>query len=332
VRTPVTVGVVGPASWAVEVAGLLAEVPQAELCWVHDPAGHMEMVRALLGSGRIAPTLDAALGDEALDAVILGGMPSSDRTELARAVLGADKHLLLSSPLASSRGEAQELVALARRRRLRLALAHGFPFSPAMIKLRQLLVDGELGELYYLDVVHRDPSSRGTASDVLSRLGPEQLALVSHLLGDEAVDVNVRGESYVVRGVVDVAHLSMRFATGISAQIRLSWLGHASSYRLVAVGAERTAVVESGRGDRALEIHRADGTVLVPRLGKDRSLELACASFLTFAPGQKDDAEVEEAGRLVRLVEALHLSLDEHHESHPAEAGSAPVVVALPTR
>ena len=331
-RTPVTVAVVGLGAWGMSVARLLEELPQAELRHVYDSSPRTELrLRALLGAQLVAGSLDDVLDDETVDAVVVGA-PSPTRAELVRAVLSADKHLLLRPPLALSGDDAAELAELASMRRRRLALAYRFSFSPGVRKLRELLEDGHLGELYYVDIDHHDPGTRGSERNVLWGLGHEQMALVSQLLGDEPVEVAARGEAYVEPGIVDVAHVSLRFATGISAQIHLSWLGSGWSYRLTAVGSERTAVIDGVGRERALEVHYSDGGVVAPRLADDEPLRMACTHFLGLVRGRGYEAsEAREAARVVGVLDALQSSLDRGGMPERSDTSTEATVFALPS-
>jgi predicted dehydrogenase len=310
-RTPVAIGVVGVGSWGLSVARALEELPQAELRYVHDRSPRTELrLKSVFPAARVASGLDEILGDETLDAVVLGTPPPT-RYELGRAVLEADKHLLVRPPLALRGDEADGLVRLAEARRRRVAVAYRFPFSPAVRKLRELLERGDLGELYYLDVVHHDSGALTGDRNVLWGLGTEQVALIAHLLGDEPVEVVARGESYIEPGIVDVAYCSLRFATGIWTHMHLSWLGHERTYRLSAIGAERTAVIDEGRHGSEFRIFQNDGDTISPRLSADDPLRVACEHFLKSVPSRSYGfAAMREGARVVNALEALQVSLE----------------------
>jgi predicted dehydrogenase len=98
VRTPVTVGVVGPGRWGVELARAFDDSPLADVRWVCDerPVGP---VRA---HPRTTPAftreLDDLLADETLDAVAFA-TPGASRRALVRRALEADKHVYVDGPL-----------------------------------------------------------------------------------------------------------------------------------------------------------------------------------------------------------------------------------------
>jgi predicted dehydrogenase len=332
-RTPITIGVVGLGSWGLSVARVLDELPQASLRYVHDRSPKAQLrLKSVFPAARVAASLGEILDDHTLDAVVLG-TPSPTRYELARMILEADKHLLVRSPLALRGEEADELVRLAEARQRRVGVAYRFQFSPAMRKLRELLEGGDLGELFYVDVAHHASGSPGSDRNVLWDLGVEQVALISHLLGDEPVEVSARGESYAEPGIVDVAYCSLRFATGIWAHVHLSWLGPEDEYRLTAIGAEQAVVIDDGGHKRGFRICLKGGDLVLPRLQLEDPLRVACERFLkTVSARSYGYAAVREGARVVNAIEALQVSLELGGSAEKLGARADATVVPLRSR
>src|SRR5437867_13107314 len=95
---------------------------------------------------------DELLHGRELDLVVIA-TPSFTHFALAKAALQAGKHVLVMKPLATRADHAEELCALAQQQGLLLAVDHTFVFTGAVRKMRDLILAGEIGDLYYFDSV-----------------------------------------------------------------------------------------------------------------------------------------------------------------------------------
>jgi predicted dehydrogenase len=94
-------------------------------------------------------SLGEFLDDKALDAVIIT-VPDRLHFEYAKAALEAGKHVLIEKPMVTSAVDAQVLVDLARRQGLILGVGYHLRFHPGFRLIRQMIVDGHIGELRHI--------------------------------------------------------------------------------------------------------------------------------------------------------------------------------------
>ena len=94
--------------------------------------------------GRHFDDLDRLLDESAPDVVHITTPPQS-HFDLARRCLERGCHVYVEKPFTVDAREAEELVALAERRGLRLTVGHDAQFSPAARRLRGLVRGGYLG-------------------------------------------------------------------------------------------------------------------------------------------------------------------------------------------
>src|SRR5437867_1826445 len=71
--------------------------------------------------------------------------------DLAKAALENGKHVFMEKPFTSTTRQAEELIELAERKSLRIMVDHTFLFTGAVRKIRELIDEGVLGDLYYYD-------------------------------------------------------------------------------------------------------------------------------------------------------------------------------------
>jgi predicted dehydrogenase len=144
------IAVLGAGAWGVNHIRVLASERACELVAVADPDPAVaERVRAIAPDVAIAPDPDRILADRTIDAVVIA-TPAPTHAHLAAAAMRAGKHALIEKPLALSVRDARALVALADERDVVGMVGHLMVFHPAVVRLRELMTSGALGELHYL--------------------------------------------------------------------------------------------------------------------------------------------------------------------------------------
>jgi UDP-N-acetylglucosamine 3-dehydrogenase len=81
-----------------------------------------------------------------LDAVTIA-VPTSLHKDIALKAANCGVHMLIEKPIAESLESADAIINAARRENLKLMIGHIERFNPAILKLKELISAGELGEL-----------------------------------------------------------------------------------------------------------------------------------------------------------------------------------------
>jgi len=123
--------------------------------------------------------------------------------------LAAGKHVYCDKPLCLSLDEAREIAAAARKATTKHQMTFHVRFCPAVLRARQLIEDGFLGELYhfhvaYLHCGYADPErpmswrldKARAGAGALGDLGSHIIDLTRHLLGDFGA-VNATAETFI---------------------------------------------------------------------------------------------------------------------------------------
>ncbi|HEU5158725.1 MAG TPA: Gfo/Idh/MocA family oxidoreductase [Streptosporangiaceae bacterium] len=190
----------GPIRWGILGTGRIARIfaadlmllPDHEVAAVGSRAPHTaEAFAAEFGPARAYGTYAELAADDTIDVVYVA-TPHSGHLAAARQCLEAGRAVLVEKPLAPTAAEAAELVDLARKRRLFLLEGMWTRFNPLIVKLRELVADGAIGEVtaVYADfcwAAPYDPASRFWSPDLaggaLLDLGVYPLSFTSMLLG-----------------------------------------------------------------------------------------------------------------------------------------------------
>lgn len=331
-RTPLNVGVVGLDARGVEYATTLSELPQVRLTWLCEEHGELRH-RTARRFATARMTSDAAdlLEDEALDAVVI---VSGGRPELVWSALAADKHVLAGPPFARNPVEATELVRMARTRDRALVVSEPLVAQPAAAKLKELVDAERLGDLYALYANRQGIPRTRPDDDGIWSFGVDELALLLYLLEDEPIEVLAHGESYVDPDVVDVTFCYLRFATGISAHLHLSWLDPLRFRRLTAIGSKRMAVLDDLEPLQKLTIYEqfddGVGDVRSPRIEREQTVRLECQKLIAAARTRAPDPAARRACSVLDVLETVHECLTGDAAAPPALRQAPPELRVVP--
>jgi predicted dehydrogenase len=323
---PVRVGVVGLGYWGPNIARNLAAVEGCELRWLcdGDPAAREKLAASFPGA-RTSADLDELLGDDELDAVALA-TPVPTHAELAIAVARAGKHCFVEKPLATSAADAEAAVAEAQRAGRILMVGHLLEYHPAVVRLKQLVDGGELGELYYVYGNRLNLGKLRADENALWSLGAHDVSVVLHLIGEEPDECVAHGASYVRDGVEDVVFCYLRFPSGVVAHLHLSWLDPHKERRMTVVGARRMATFDDMLVEGKLAIYdkgfdedarswgeyiTRSGDVFQPAVANAEPLRVECEQFVTCVrDGSTPRSDGASGLRVVRVLERLQRSLE----------------------
>jgi predicted dehydrogenase len=318
----VRVGVVGLGYWGPNIARNLAAIDGCELRWLCDgDAAARERLAASFPAVRTSGELQELLADDELDAVVLA-TPVPTHSELAIAVARAGKHCFVEKPLATSAADAETAVAAARDAGKVLMVGHLLEYHPAVVRLKQLVDDGELGSLYYVYGNRLNLGKLRADENALWSLGAHDVSVVLHLIGEEP-DVCA---CYVREGVEDVVFCYLRFPSGVVAHLHLSWLDPHKERRMTVVGARRMATFDDMLVEGKLSIYdkgfdedarswgeyiTRSGDVFQPRIANAEPLRVECEHFVACVrDGTTPRSDGASGLRVVRVLERLQRSLD----------------------
>jgi predicted dehydrogenase len=355
-RTPVSVGIVGLGQWGPVVARTFEQLSGTELRWICDRGAEAHLRhRSRFADARWTADFDRLLADDTVDAIVIATPPSA-HYEIARRALEANKHVFVQGPLTMSSAEAWELVEDAERRRRVLMAADGVMLNPAFLKLKSLVQQGALGDVYYAYANWQTLGGLRRDEDPLWSFGAYGVAALLSLFDDQPVEVAARGEAYVRENIPDVVFCYLKFATGISAHLHLSCLDPRELRRLTVVGGRSMAVIDdlalegrltlydkaiaSGEGDEegeSLQVRLGD--IVSPHVPSDDPLRLESAHFVSAIRSQFAlQTGAREAAVVVEILESLQRSLENGGAAEPfiartaAPADATVVALGLPRK
>ena len=322
---PLRVGVAGLGYWGPNLARNFAALPDCELvvcCDLSETA--RARVSAMLPGVKTTDDFSTLLADPDLDAIVLA-TPVPTHADLAVEVLRAGKHCFVEKPLAQSVADAERAVAAAEKSGRILMVGHLLEYHPGVRRLKELTKSGELGEIYYIYGNRLNLGKLRADENALWSLGAHDVSVVLALAEQEPVEVVAHGEAYVRPGVEDVVFCFLRFASGLSAHLHLSWLDPHKERRFTVVGSRRMATFDDMDLERKLTIYdkgfdedartygeyiTRSGDIFSPRIPNLEPLRLECEHFVACAlSGERPRSDGHSGLRVVRVLETLQQSL-----------------------
>ncbi|MDP5015751.1 MAG: Gfo/Idh/MocA family oxidoreductase, partial [Dolichospermum sp.] len=149
----INIGVIGYGYWGPNLVRNFAEVPETQVVAVSDfQPEYLTKVLARYPSIQVTTNCQELFENPKIDAIAIA-TPVSTHFDLALAALRAGKHVLVSKPITATSAQARQLIEEAYRRQLVLMVDHTFIYTGAVRKIRELIVNQELANIYYYDSV-----------------------------------------------------------------------------------------------------------------------------------------------------------------------------------
>ena len=251
----ITVGQIGCGYWGKNLLRVLVESNDANVRCVADISPETrDYLRLRYPNLSVSGNEEEIFGDRAIDAVVIA-TPANDHFRTAMNALNAGKHAFVEKPLATTGQQAQELVNLAESKGLTLMVGHTFLFNSVVIRLKEFIDSGYLGDIQYLYSRRLNLGSVRSDVNVLWNLAPHDLSIFQYWLDSEPETISAVGGTYLQERLEDVVFATLKYPGGRLANIHLSWLDPQKVRTITVVGSKRMAVFDDVSSDARLVIH-----------------------------------------------------------------------------
>jgi 2-hydroxy-4-carboxymuconate semialdehyde hemiacetal dehydrogenase len=271
---------------------------------------------ARFGIARHGVDLDAALGEPAIDAVVICS-PTDLHAAQAEAALRSGKHVLCEIPLATSLAETDRLIALADAAGKRLMVCHTQRFFPPLVEARRRIAAGALHPTAivsrYLfdrrDTINWKGRTRSWTDNLLWHHGGHAVDAALWLLGvgsGEEVSVAAQiADPDPVLGTPMNLSLAMRTSSGQIATVAMSYHARLPAHDYLIIG-EETTLLFAGNA-----LVGTEGAI-VPASGPDPLGVALPAQDAEFLAALREDREPAISARAIRpAMAALQAAEDQ---------------------
>ena len=225
------------------------------LSWVCEvDVNTRDQLRSKYPTIRFTDNVDQVLSNVDITGVAIA-TPAATHGELVRRALAAGKDVFVEKPLCLSVNEGNQLVALAAEKKRILMVGHLLWYHPAVLKLKQLVEDGELGRIQYIYSNRLNLGKIRREENILWSFAPHDISVILGLVGEMPDDIHARGGNYLHDGIADVTVSFLNFPSGVRAHIFVSWLHPFKEQKLIVVGDRQMAVFDDGGNGHKLVLY-----------------------------------------------------------------------------
>ena len=182
-------------------------------------------------------------------------VPTSLHKKVASEFIKKGTHVLVEKPIAGNLEDAQELLELAEEKGVKLLVGHIERFNPAVLKLKECIDAGELGEIISVSATRVGPLAvRIRDVGIIIDLGVHDIDVISFLLGQRVKQVKARaGNVKHPADVEDHAIIMLDYDGGKTGIVETNWLTEHKTRKLKVVGTKGIAYMDYI--DQSLEMY-----------------------------------------------------------------------------
>jgi len=284
-------------------------------------------------NAKVTDSIESILKDPSIEAVAIA-TPAETHGGLVRRSLLAGKDVFVEKPLCLSVAEGEELAALAAKQKRILMVGHLLWYHPAVLRLKKLVDEGELGRIQYIYSNRLNLGKIRSEENILWSFAPHDVSVILGLVGEMPDAITAQGGNYLNDRIADVTVSLLSFPSGVKAHIFVSWLHPFKEQKLVVVGDRKMAVFNDMEKEHKLllyphSIHwekqvpvanRADAEPVAFEPGEPLAQE--CLHFLNCIRTRSTPrTDAREGLRVLRVLQGCEEALERKPEKPPvAEA------------
>jgi predicted dehydrogenase len=276
---------------------------------------------------RVTTECNELIQDPEVDAVAIA-TPVFTHYELAKKALMEGKSVFVEKPFTYTVAEGEELIELAEKRNLKIMVDHTFLYTDAVRRIKLLIEDNVLGDLYYFDSVRVNLGLFQHDVNVVWDLAPHDISIMDYLIDESPQAVVATGAEHFGRNLEDIAYLTFYYPRNVIAHISVNWLSPVK-VRTTLIGGQRKMLVwndlapdekikiydkgvqvSSKEGKYSLLVDYRSGDMWVPKIEQTEALRLMAEKFVDYVENGGTVVNDGVAGlNIVKMVTAANESL-----------------------
>jgi len=342
------IAVIGAGYWGPNLARNFSASPDWRLVAICDlDRQRAEGLAARVGGVDVVTDVDELLARDDVDAVAIA-TPARTHHGLAIKALAAGKHVMVEKPLADARNLGRAMVDAASASGLVLMADHTYCYTPAVLKIRELIEEGALGDILFVDSTRINLGLIQPDVNVFWDLAPHDLSIIDFVLpgGLRPATVSAHGADPLGAGKACVGYLVLPLENGAMAHVHVNWLSPTKIRQMVIGGTKRTLVWDDLNPQQRISVYdrgvdlglqavdgveRTAATVSYrlgdtwsPALPEREALGQMAAEFAeSIREGRAPRTDGNAGLRVLSVLEAASRSLDAGGAAAPVESVDA---------
>ena len=325
----VNVGVIGLGYWGPNIVRNLNEIEGCRVTKACDvKPGRLKFIGSRYPHIDVTSEYKEILKDDSIDAVCIV-TPVSTHFGLAKEALLSRKDVFVEKPLARFTREAEELIEISEREDRILMVGHIFEYSPAVLQMKQMIEEEEIGDILYIDSSRINLGPPASEVSVIWDLVPHDLSIIFYLTEAEPQEVSAIAHSYVKKTVAEMAYITVKFDGDLLGHIHVSWLAPCKLRRTHVIGSrkvivfddtesvEKVKVFNEGYDTRVntdnfgeFQLTYTRGDIYSPRLDNHEPLRIECEHFIESVSNRtRPKTDGQDGLRVVKVLELAEKSV-----------------------
>jgi len=323
----IKIAVIGYGYWGPNIVRNFSFVEDADVVCVCDfDSNRLKTVNKLYPAIRTTTDCHELLTSPDIDAVAIV-TPVFTHYELAKRALQNGKHVFVEKPFTATVAEAEDLIALAERKNLTIMVDHTFLFTGAVRKIKEVIQNNLLGNLYYFDSTRVNLGLFQHDINVLWDLLPHDLSIMDYVIDERPIAILATGKAHL-NGHEDTAYATVFFSNNMIGHFNVNWLSPVKIRNILISGDQKMLVwndldadekikiydrgvdVETRENIEELLINYRSGDAWIPKVEQLEALTVEANYFVECVTNNKTPINGGHAGlRVVKLLEAATQSL-----------------------
>ena len=332
----ISIGVIGCGQWGPNHIRIFLQLAGSRVLMCADlDQKRLAAMAALYPQIQTTSNYQNILKNPAIDAVVIA-LPTNVHFKITQEALLAGKHVLCEKPLSLTAQECLTLKELAAQKDKLLMVGHIFVFNHGIMKLREYIQSGQLGQVHY---AHSERTNLGPFRydvNALWDLAPHDISIFNYLFDAAPVSVSARGHKCLGGNLEDLAFATLDYPHNVMVNIHVSWLDPKKVRQITIVGdqkmvawddldtegpiklydkhVEKTAVYYATYGE--FQLLSRDGSITIPKIGSNEPLKNQAQYFLDCITNHKpaELCDAQKAYEVVHTLEAICESMNRKGE------------------
>jgi len=247
-------GIVGLGYWGPNVLRNIIDVGNFKDIYCYDiKQSQLDKNKKVYPSIKLVKKYDDILSNNDINCVFICTPPET-HYKLARDALLHNKNILIEKPMTVNVKEAEELIQISNKRSLKLMVGHTFEYSPAVGKIKEIIEKGVLGDIYFISMTRINLGIHRKDVSVIWDLATHDLSILFRLINEMPDRISAVSNSFIERGLKDVAFINLKYNTGTIVSINVSWLSPKKIRETIIVGSKKMLVYDDTESDEKIKI------------------------------------------------------------------------------
>lgn len=208
------------------------------------------------------------LSDKSIDGIAIA-TPAHTHFSLAKQSLEAGFPTYVEKPLTLNLKDAEFLTDLAQDKNIPLMVGHIMEFNPAIVKMKQLIDNGTLGNIKHIRCTRVNLGKIRAHENIWWSFAPHDLSIIFMLLDQEPINIHVCTFKPLQDNIEDTIYADLLFKDGKSAHIHVSWLEPFKLHQTVIIGDKAMLVFNDTATENKLMLHQYSFDKNTPNLTKE---------------------------------------------------------------